>query len=127
VCQGAIVLTVSASKLGSAEGRRRPARATATVSDHVLRSEVRPAEFLRAHDRGVLALMGPGGVGKSWATQGLDHAGMLPAMQGLRDVLDVTPVAAPQQPLDEAAGVGLILVPAEQGGRSGRRSGPTRA
>ena len=40
------------------------------------------AEFLRAHDRGVLALMGPGGVGKSWATQGLDHAGMLPAILG---------------------------------------------
>jgi tetratricopeptide (TPR) repeat protein len=40
------------------------------------------ADFLRTHDRGVLALVGPGGVGKSWATQGLDHAGMLPAVLG---------------------------------------------
>src|SRR5205807_7269853 len=40
------------------------------------------ADFLRTHDRGVLALVGPGGVGKSWATLGLDHAGMLPAVLG---------------------------------------------
>ncbi len=40
------------------------------------------ADFLRTHDRGVLVLMGPGGAGKSWATQGLDHAGMLPAALG---------------------------------------------
>src|SRR5262249_43753077 len=40
------------------------------------------ADFLRTHDRGVLALTGPGGAGKSWATQGLDHAGMLPAQLG---------------------------------------------
>ena len=40
------------------------------------------ADFLRAHDRGVLALTGPGGAGKSWATLGLDHAGMLPAALG---------------------------------------------
>jgi hypothetical protein len=40
------------------------------------------ADFLRVHDRGVLALTGPGGVGKSWATQGLDLAGMLPAVLG---------------------------------------------
>lgn len=40
------------------------------------------ADFLRLHDRGVLALTGPGGVGKSWATLGLDHAGMLPAVLG---------------------------------------------
>jgi tetratricopeptide (TPR) repeat protein len=43
------------------------------------------ADFLQARDRGVLALMGPGGVGKSWVTLGLDHAGMLPAVLG-RDV-----------------------------------------
>jgi tetratricopeptide (TPR) repeat protein len=42
----------------------------------------RVAEFLQTHDRGVLVLTGPGGVGKSWATQGLDHAGMLPAALG---------------------------------------------
>jgi tetratricopeptide (TPR) repeat protein len=40
------------------------------------------ADFLRAHDRGVLLLTGPGGVGKSWATQGLDQAAMLPAALG---------------------------------------------
>jgi tetratricopeptide (TPR) repeat protein len=40
------------------------------------------ADFLRAHDRGVLVLTGPGRVGKSWAAQGLDHAGMLPAALG---------------------------------------------
>jgi tetratricopeptide (TPR) repeat protein len=40
------------------------------------------ADFLRTHDRGVLMLTGPGGVGKSWATQGLDQAGMLPAALG---------------------------------------------
>jgi tetratricopeptide (TPR) repeat protein len=40
------------------------------------------ADFLRAQDRGVLLLTGPGGVGKSWATQGLDHAAMLPAVLG---------------------------------------------
>jgi tetratricopeptide (TPR) repeat protein len=40
------------------------------------------ADFLRTHDRGVLALTGPGGVGKSWVTLGLDHAGMLPAVLG---------------------------------------------
>jgi len=40
------------------------------------------AGFLKAHDCGVLAITGPGGVGKSWATEGLDHAGMLPAVLG---------------------------------------------
>jgi hypothetical protein len=40
------------------------------------------ADFLRTHDRGVLVLIGPGGAGKSWATKGLDHAGMLPAQLG---------------------------------------------
>jgi hypothetical protein len=40
------------------------------------------ADFLRTRERGVLLLTGPGGVGKSWATQGLDHAGMLPAALG---------------------------------------------
>jgi hypothetical protein len=29
----------------------------------------RVADFLRSHDRGVLHLTGPGGAGKSWATQ----------------------------------------------------------
>jgi hypothetical protein len=42
----------------------------------------RVADFLRSHDRGVLHLTGPGGAGKSWATQGLDHAAMLPAVLG---------------------------------------------
>jgi tetratricopeptide (TPR) repeat protein len=40
------------------------------------------AQFLRTHDHGVIAMIGPGGVGKSWATEGLDHAGMLPAVLG---------------------------------------------
>ncbi len=40
------------------------------------------ADFMQAHDRGVLLLTGPGGVGKSWATQGLDHTAMLPAVLG---------------------------------------------
>jgi tetratricopeptide (TPR) repeat protein len=38
------------------------------------------ADFVRTHDRGVLLLRGPGGMGKSWATKGLDHADMLPAV-----------------------------------------------
>jgi tetratricopeptide (TPR) repeat protein len=40
------------------------------------------ADFLTGRDRGVLWLTGPGGVGKSWATLGLDHAAMLPAVLG---------------------------------------------
>ena len=40
------------------------------------------ADFLQAHDCGVVALIGPSGVGQTWATQGLDHAGMLSAVLG---------------------------------------------
>ena len=40
------------------------------------------ADFLGGQDRGVIWLTGPGGVGKSWATLGLDHAGMLPTALG---------------------------------------------
>ncbi len=40
------------------------------------------ADFLGTHERGVLVLTGPGGVGKSWLTQGLDHVAMLPAALG---------------------------------------------
>jgi tetratricopeptide (TPR) repeat protein len=40
------------------------------------------ADFLTSHDRGVIWLTGPGGVGKSWVTLGLDHAAMLPAVLG---------------------------------------------
>jgi tetratricopeptide (TPR) repeat protein len=40
------------------------------------------AEFMQTHDRGVIAITGPGGIGKSWAIEGLDHSGMLPAQLG---------------------------------------------
>jgi hypothetical protein len=38
------------------------------------------ADFLTEHDRGVIWVTGPGGVGKSWVTLGLDHAAMLRAV-----------------------------------------------
>jgi tetratricopeptide (TPR) repeat protein len=37
----------------------------------------RIAAFLNRQDRGVIVLTGPAGVGKSWASQGLDHPAML--------------------------------------------------
>ena len=43
------------------------------------------SEFLSSHDRGVILLSGPAGVGKSWLLEGLDRHDMLPAFQG-RDV-----------------------------------------
>jgi tetratricopeptide (TPR) repeat protein len=56
------------------------------------------ADFVTGRDRGVIWLTGPGGVGKSWATLGLDHAGMLPAL--LPRAVDVLHVSmhGPRQP-----------------------------
>jgi tetratricopeptide (TPR) repeat protein len=42
----------------------------------------RLAAFFQEHDRGILLLTGPGGVGKSWLCQGLDRSDMLPAILG---------------------------------------------
>lgn len=44
--------------------------------------------------------------------QGADR----PAAHRLGDVLNVAPLAAAEQPLDEAAQVGLVLLPPEEGG-----------
>jgi hypothetical protein len=78
-------LAASARQIDPSE-RREPERERFCDFQHEFEPPVylaqRVADFLRAHDRGVLALTGPGGVGKSWATQGLDQADMLPGVLG---------------------------------------------
>jgi tetratricopeptide (TPR) repeat protein len=65
------------------------------------------ADFMRTNDRGVIALTGPGGVGKSWATQGLDHAGMLPAQLGR--AVPLLTVSTHGPPAPSASGVRTAL------------------
>jgi tetratricopeptide (TPR) repeat protein len=82
---GSKVPTAAASPAGPDEPRE-PDRERFRDFQHEFEPPVylarQAADFLRTHDRGVLLVTGPGGVGKSWATQGLDHAAMLPAMLG---------------------------------------------
>ncbi len=58
----------------------------------------RIAAFMGSHDRGIVLLTGPGGVGKSWVSQGLDASEMLPKARGRAAALLYTSVHGPKIP-----------------------------
>ena len=104
--QGAGVLALDADGLGPLLGE---AGLVGVPDGVVVGQHLQHAAAHLVEDLGV----GPGAGGE----EGLEGADG-PAAHGLGDVLGVAPLAAVEQPLDEAAGVGLVLVAAEEGGEA---------